>query len=182
MIGNKTVLITALLAAVICSVSAQSPQDFDPALINTTDLATREAWCQSQVSVCENVCEFRVTDNKCSTRTLLWTCACANKEAKIDEEVDLTIPYFTCLTYKWTPCFNNCAPSNQACVDSCNSRFVCGKIQARKQNGTTSATPTATPSSRPPSIDPSVAFSNWNGMAAGMAVVVGGLAALLLMG
>ncbi|KAI9217177.1 hypothetical protein BC828DRAFT_269283 [Blastocladiella britannica] len=124
---KNTVFAAAMLVlALVSSVSAQTA-----AQINATDVNTRRAWCTNQVNMCLNVCNQKVTANACNFNTLAFNCACSNgTTVNFDEAVDLTIPFFTCLNYKWQPCFNACPAGDQPCQDKCNSQYVCGKVKA----------------------------------------------------
>jgi len=146
----KSFFFAAVLTIAVAIAHAQTA-----AQINNTDISTRESWCNSQVSVCDNICQGKSTQNSCSPKSLAWVCSCTNSTAKIDEQVDLTIPYFTCLEYNWSPCFKACPPADQSCVDACNNKYVCGKVKAnntRTNTSDTSKTNTNDNGAKPPSV------------------------------
>ncbi|ORZ38869.1 hypothetical protein BCR44DRAFT_98614, partial [Catenaria anguillulae PL171] len=118
------------------------------AQINATAVETRVAWCQHQTSLCTNVCAWQTLANVCSVSSLAYTCVCKNgTRVDFSDAVDMTIPYFTCITYQWQPCISACPTTNSTCYDDCNARFVCGRVRGDpNKTSTTAATrpPTGT--------------------------------------
>ncbi|KAI9184237.1 hypothetical protein H9P43_003290 [Blastocladiella emersonii ATCC 22665] len=124
-------LATLAALAAILSAGSQPASAQTAAQINATAKATRVGWCQLQVAMCSNVCAAKTQTNVCDVGSLAFACVCGNG-TRIDftNSVDLTIPYFTCITYQWQPCVNACPAGDQKCADTCNAQFVCGKVKA----------------------------------------------------
>ncbi|KAL7753808.1 hypothetical protein RI367_000740 [Sorochytrium milnesiophthora] len=122
---NSKVAILVLLC-----LSAVAAQTYNASQIASVDVSTRIAWCTQQTSVCSNVCANSVSSNYCNYNSLQYRCVCQNgTQPSFSSTIDLTVPYFTCLTFQWTPCFNGCSTGNQTCVDTCNSLYQCGHVQ-----------------------------------------------------
>ncbi|KAL7748318.1 hypothetical protein RI367_006277 [Sorochytrium milnesiophthora] len=167
---------------------APTPLIPNPDQVNKTALATKQMWCTSQTSICSNVCnnQFNLGGNVCSPSTLQYTCTCSDGRTPItDADVDLTMPYFACTYYFLTPCLNKCGPANQPCVDTCNTKYVCGHVKANPNATTTTTTTTsdAAASTNSPTAVPlpnvifnngaqSVSFGAWTLISAAGAVAV----------
>ncbi|KAI9219073.1 hypothetical protein BC828DRAFT_387002 [Blastocladiella britannica] len=129
-IPTLVVLLAVAATLAACQTAAQ---------INATAQSTRYAWCTQQTAICSNLCGYKTTSNVCNYNTLVFSCVCGNGTSlNFNETADQTIPYFTCLNYKWLPCFQGCPAGSQVCVDGCNTQYVCGKVKANP-NATLSA-------------------------------------------
>ncbi|KNE56164.1 hypothetical protein AMAG_01999 [Allomyces macrogynus ATCC 38327] len=149
MTGSRTPVPTLFAVFLLVSTLIQLAAAQTAAQINATAVSTRVAWCQQQTAMCSSVCAFKTMTNVCSYTNLAFACVCTNG-TRIDfsDSVDMTIPYFSCITYKWQPCVNACMPSDQKCVDACNTAYVCGRVKADPTKtviaGTDSTTSTVT--------------------------------------
>ncbi|KAJ3367028.1 hypothetical protein GGF32_000089 [Allomyces javanicus] len=146
MTGSRTPMPTLFAILLLMSTLVQLAMAQTAAQINATAVSTRVAWCQQQTAMCSSVCAFKTMTNVCSYTNLAFACVCTNG-TRIDfsDSVDMTIPYFSCITF---PCINACMPSDQKCVDACNTAYVCGRVKADPTKtviaGTESTTSTAT--------------------------------------
>ncbi|KAJ3376048.1 hypothetical protein GGF31_000114 [Allomyces arbusculus] len=156
MTSSRSVLAIALavVVAVLACATAVSAQT--AAQINMTAIKTRQEWCLQQTRVCTNVCAQQTRVNNCNYNTLAYQCSCKNgTDPTASEDVDLTIPYFVCLNYKWQPCIRACPAGNQNCTDTCNEQFPCGKVKTNPNvtaTETTSIDATASATSTPTGI------------------------------
>jgi len=117
--------------------------------ITNVPLATRNQWCQSQMTECPLLCtqlpgESSTTEaNSCDPATLNYSCVCGNGQSPNASEYSETIPYFICTEYG-TECVSACGGIT-ACQSACRDDNPCGAQSPVRINVTsTSSTQTAT--------------------------------------
>lgn len=136
---------TIAVAAVAALFSTATAQTIDP---NSVPLATRDAWCTSQISACPLICTQETNgsaatySNTCDATTLDYSCVCNNGLSPNISEYSQTIPYFTC-TESNNQCRNNCGISNNACAAACVDDHPCGAQNPTRVNVTSTAAGTA---------------------------------------
>lgn len=160
----STIAVTAV-SAFLSTVNAQS---IDP---NSVPIATRDAWCTSQISACPLICtqetngSAAVYANDCDPTTLVFDCVCANGLSPNISEYSQTIPYFTC-TESNTQCQTNCGISNNACAAACITNNPCGAQNPTRINATTTTgTSTATGSGASNTADSTSIYSGFGSSA-----------------
>ncbi|RMZ86970.1 hypothetical protein DV736_g5801, partial [Chaetothyriales sp. CBS 134916] len=120
-------------------------QSIDP---NSVPLATRDQWCQSQITQCPLIClqtkgNSAGTDaNDCDPNTLTYDCVCSNGIAPNASEYSQTIPYYIC-TEANNQCVANCGQNNNECASNCRQDNPCG-AQSPTRVTTTQSTVSAT--------------------------------------
>ncbi|KNE56254.1 hypothetical protein AMAG_02088 [Allomyces macrogynus ATCC 38327] len=141
--------VLAVILALAATVAAQTAGQ-----INATSPATRQNWCLQQTSVCKTYCSQQAPINTCDWKTLAFQCRCKGNDTDVsfNDNIDLTLPFFICLNYKWQPCVNACPAGSQPCQDKCNADFPCGKVKTNPNITVTTTTDSTTATSTPTGI------------------------------
>lgn len=135
-------LLTTALAAFARSAHSQS---IDP---DTVPLATRQAWCQSQIAQCPLIClqeagnSAGTYSNTCDAASLSYSCVCSNGLSPNASEYSQTIPYYICTQYN-TNCQAACGSDN-TCAAACVADHPCGAQNPTRVNTSTITTMSAT--------------------------------------
>jgi len=113
---------------------------------SSVPLATRQSWCESELSSCPLICDQvppgSTKSNTCDADTLTYGCLCGNGLQPNVSQYTLTLPYFVC--QEWgTQCVKACGSDN-ACANSCRQDHPCGAQNPQRVNTTTSSTMPAT--------------------------------------
>lgn len=136
---------TIAVAAVSAFLSTATAQTIDP---NSVPLATRDAWCTSQISACPLICTQETNgsaatySNTCDATTLDYSCVCDNGLSPNISEYSQTIPYFTC-TESNNQCRLNCGLGNNACAAACVDDHPCGAQNPTRVNTTATVSGTS---------------------------------------
>lgn len=113
------------------------------------DMATREGWCNAQVSQCPALCSDSgkgTRSNDCYPENLVYQCICDDGSRPNLTEYSEIIPYYLC-TQKQGSCIAACN-SNANCSENCKKTNICGATAPKNYNFTaTSALPSATSTS-----------------------------------
>ncbi|PSR75106.1 hypothetical protein BD289DRAFT_354834, partial [Coniella lustricola] len=110
---------------------------------DSVPLATREAWCTSEISQCPLICEDMgaggASVNTCNSTTLSYGCLCDDNTTPNVSEYSLTLPYFTCTEWG-NQCVTACN-GNNTCQGACRQDHPCGALDpaTNKTNATTTA-------------------------------------------
>ncbi|KAK5992493.1 hypothetical protein PT974_05900 [Cladobotryum mycophilum] len=134
------------VAAVFTSV-AQADYQIDP---KTVPLSTRQAWCDSEKSVCPIICQQfppgTTLVNQCDSTHLTYGCLCGNNKQPNISEYSLTLPYFVCTEFG-NQCVKACGQDN-TCASACRENNPCGATNPKRYNTTeTASIPAATTTS-----------------------------------
>jgi len=113
-------------------------------------VATRYAWCNSQLAACPPLCLNQESGapqdngNQCDPDDLTYTCICQDGKSPNATQYSETMPYYIC-TQQVINCVNNCGSDN-LCGEACKSNKHCGASNPLKPNKTSShgSSPTAT--------------------------------------
>ena len=133
------------VAALSALVTISTSQTIDP---NSVDIATRQAWCTSQITSCPLICtqetdgSAATISNDCDATTLSYSCVCDNGLQPNVSEYSQTVPYFECTEYG-NQCVTNCGLNNNACASSCRQDHPCGAQNPTRVNTTTTTSGTA---------------------------------------
>ncbi|MCJ1228354.1 hypothetical protein MMC12_005015 [Toensbergia leucococca] len=141
---------TALAVAVLGLANLVASQTIDP---DSVPIATREVWCNSQVTSCPLLCSqitpsasTATDENSCSASDLTFLCVCSNGQQPNASNYSQTIPYFECTEYA-TQCVNACSTTNTSCQSACRTNNLCGAQNPTRVNTSTSSTMSATATS-----------------------------------
>jgi len=140
---HQFLLLTGFFGSLI---SLAASQTIDP---NTVPLATRDAWCTSQITQCPLLClqipgenSAATESNTCDPTTLDYSCVCANGLSPNSSEYSQTVPYYICTQYN-TNCVNGC-DGDSSCQSACIQDHPCGAQNPTRVNTSTISTATAT--------------------------------------
>lgn len=120
-------------------------QTIDP---NSVPLATRDAWCQSQIAQCPLIClqvagnSAATYANTCDPTALTYSCICSNGLAPNASEYSQTLPYYICTQYN-TNCQQACG-TDSSCAAACVQNHLCGAQDPTRVNTSTITTMSAT--------------------------------------
>jgi hypothetical protein len=135
-------LSAALVATAIFSLNAQAQYSIDP---NSVPLATRQNWCQAQISSCPLLClqnqgadASTTTANDCDATTLTYDCVCGNGYTPNVANYSQTIPFFECQEYG-NQCVNSCGSGDTACQSACRDDHPCGAQNPTRINATSTS-------------------------------------------
>lgn len=127
-----------LATALFVSVRSQAVYTIDP---DSVPLATRQGWCQSQLTACPLLClqlsgdDSTTAANDCDAETLTYDCICGNGLAPNASEYSQTLPYFLCTEYG-NQCVTACN-GNTPCQSACRDDHPCGAQNPTRVNVTT---------------------------------------------
>ncbi|KAL3422154.1 hypothetical protein PVAG01_06310 [Phlyctema vagabunda] len=153
-------------AAFFLGARSQDPYQIDP---NSVVLATRQSWCQSQISACPLLClqlqgESSTTEaNDCTADTLEYECICGNGLSPNASEYSQTLPYFICTEYV-QQCIATCG-GDSLCQSACVSDHPCGAQNPTRINVTSSSSTTATATGSGSSSSGGVVYNGLGGAA-----------------
>jgi len=158
---SAAVLATALFSM---SVRSQAVYSIDP---DSVPLATRQGWCQSQLTACPLLClqlsgnSSTTAANDCDATTLSYDCICGNGLAPNASEYSQTLPYFLCTEYG-NQCVTACN-GNTPCQSACRDDHPCGAQNPTRVNTTTTTT-SATSTNLPAGATSGTAGVVYNGL------------------
>lgn len=118
------------LATLLTNASAQ--YSINP---NSVPLSTRDAWCESQLAQCPQIClqtsahSSETRENDCVAKTLTYSCVCSNGVSPNVSQYSLTLPYYIC--QEWgNQCVAACGQDN-TCSSACREDHPCGAQDPR---------------------------------------------------
>ncbi|PMD46514.1 hypothetical protein L207DRAFT_629049 [Hyaloscypha variabilis F] len=117
----RHLFLTALVQWLLVSNVVDAQSSFNASQIA---LATRQAWCASELNTCTLICEsagsqVNDVDNTCNTSTLDYVCSCLNGFSPDVGRYTNTMPNFIC-DYVFSNCIAN-SPNDAASQATCQS-------------------------------------------------------------
>ncbi|MCJ1473805.1 hypothetical protein MMC13_002456 [Lambiella insularis] len=139
-----TIALLATIAVAQIPTTNFSSSDLQTTL-NEVPLGTLNAWCNSQIQICGDLCGGNTNNNTCTGSNLVYSCLCAsNNSAPAQQYYANTIISNICNHAKGD-CFANKAGDHSG-QEACNSTYICGNA-TEPQAAAAGSTPTTSSAS-----------------------------------